>query len=34
MRSSNKPLFKAYEVIAILAFALAAIAIASLKLVY
>ncbi len=34
MRTSNKPLFKAYEIVAILAFAMAAIAVASLKLVY
>ena len=34
MRTSNKPLFKIYEVVAILAFLVAAIAVTSLKLVY
>jgi hypothetical protein len=34
MRTSNKPLFKSYEVLAIVAFVLAAIAVTSLKLVY
>lgn len=34
MRTPNKPLFKAYEIVAIVAFVLASIAVASLKLVY
>jgi hypothetical protein len=34
MRTSNKPLFKVYEIVAILAFLMAAIAVTSLKLVY
>jgi len=34
MRTSNKPLFKIYELVAILAFVAAAITVASLKLVY
>jgi hypothetical protein len=34
MRTSNKPLFKTYELLAILAFIAAAITIAGLKLVY
>ena len=34
MRTSNKPLFKAYELIAIVAFVVAGIAIASLDLIY
>lgn len=34
MRTSNKPLFKVYEIVAILAFLVAAIAVTSLKLVY
>ena len=34
MRTSNKPLFKIYEVIAIVAFALAALAIGGLNLIY
>lgn len=34
MRTPNKPLFKAYEIVAIVAFLLAAIAVGSLKLVY
>ncbi len=34
MRTSNKPLFKVYEIVAILAFLMAAAAVTSLKLVY
>lgn len=34
MRTPSKPLFKAYEIVAIVAFLLASIAVASLKLVY
>jgi hypothetical protein len=34
MRTSTKPLFKAYELIAIIAFVAAGIAIASLNLIY
>ena len=34
MRTPNKPLFKAYEIAAIVAFVVAAIAVGSLKLVY
>ena len=34
MRASKQPLFKVYEIVAILAFLLAAIAVMSLKLVY
>lgn len=34
MRASNKPLFRVYEIVAILAFLVAAIIVTSLKLVY
>ena len=34
MRQPSKPLFKTYEIVAIVAFLLAAIAVGSLKLVY
>lgn len=34
MRTPSKPLFKPYEIVAIVAFVLAAIAVSSLKLVY
>jgi hypothetical protein len=34
MRSPNGPLFKTYEIVAILAFVLAAVAVGSLRLVY
>jgi hypothetical protein len=34
MRSPNGPLFKTYEIVAIVAFLLAAVAVGSLKLVY
>lgn len=34
MRASNKPLFKVYEVVAILAFLAVAAAVAGLKLIY
>jgi hypothetical protein len=34
VRTPNRPLFKAYEIVAIIAFLLASIAVASLKLVY
>ena len=34
MRTPSKPLFKTYEIVAIVAFALAAIAVSALKLVY
>ncbi|EJL27796.1 hypothetical protein PMI01_03642 [Caulobacter sp. AP07] len=34
MRSPNGPLFKTYEVVAIVAFLLAAVAVGSLRLVY
>lgn len=34
MRSPNGPLFKAYEIVAIVAFVVAAVAVSSLKLVY
>jgi hypothetical protein len=34
MRSPNGPLFKTYEIVAIVAFVLAAVAVGSLRLVY
>jgi hypothetical protein len=34
MRSPNGPLFKTYEIVAIVAFLLAAVAVGSLRLVY
>jgi len=34
MRQPSKPLFKAYEIVAIVAFVLAAIGVGSLRLVY
>jgi hypothetical protein len=34
MRSPNGPLFKTYEIVAIAAFVLAAVAVGSLRLVY
>jgi len=34
MRTPSKPLFKTYEIVAIVAFALAAIGVGSLRLVY
>ncbi len=34
MRTPSKPLFKLYEIVAIVAFALAAIGVSALKLVY
>jgi hypothetical protein len=34
MRSPNGPLFKTYEIVAIVAFVVAAIAVSSLRLVY